>query len=142
MKEEVTSKRFMPLKTLLAHVSEGMKALTDEYRQFIVLTHSVKAIRMNDYSSLYRIYRLRQLLYIWSKVGYDEGFHVQRWINMLYEIINSNQETYDPSIHSPTYSSPNSPMNDLIQSPSTPRTTITSDSAETILAEDVTVVLS
>lgn len=29
---------------------------------------SVKSIKLNEYASLYRIYRLRQLLYLWSKV--------------------------------------------------------------------------
>lgn len=29
---------------------------------------SVKTIKLNEYTSLYRIYRLRQLLFLWSKV--------------------------------------------------------------------------
>lgn len=32
------------------------------------LWSSVKSIRMDEYSSLYLIYRLRQLLYLWSNV--------------------------------------------------------------------------
>ena len=57
------------LKSLLNHISEGACALNNEWWWSTVLRRSVKSITLRDYNSLFLIYRLRQLLYIWSNVG-------------------------------------------------------------------------
>ena len=57
------------LKSLLNHISEGARALNNEWCWSAVLRRSVKSINLRDYNSLFLIYRLRQLLYIWSNVG-------------------------------------------------------------------------
>lgn len=56
------------LKSLLNHISEGARALNNEWWWSTVLRRSVKSITLRDYNSLFLIYRLRQLLYIWSNV--------------------------------------------------------------------------
>ena len=61
------------LKNLLNHISEGARALNNEWSLTEKLRCSVKSINLQDYNSLYLIYRLRQLLYIWSNVGVRES---------------------------------------------------------------------
>ena len=57
------------IKSLLNHISEGARALNNEWWWSAVPRRSVKSINLRDYNSLFLIYRLRQLLYIWSNVG-------------------------------------------------------------------------
>ena len=43
---------------------------------------------MNEYYSLYLIYRLRQLLYLWSNVRRVHCNHTQRWVHSFFDILN------------------------------------------------------
>lgn len=126
IQEEEDSKKLVALKSLLNHISEGARALNND----------VKSIRMDEYSSLYLIYRLRQLLYLWSN----------RWVNSFREILSMSSvkriESESVSLEfemkeaSPTVITPrmeDSPL-ETESSVTTPTTPVTVNSASTYLS--------